>query len=107
MDGDVDGSSTLVLYLDHLLIAVTLRHTHKTCKTADTVVDMHHVIARFKLLDFLQRQGHLTRAGLVGAEVVLMEAVENLMVGKDAYHQVIVDKSLVERLFHRREHRLR
>ena len=60
---------------------------------------MYHVVADLKLLDFLQRQRHLTRACLVGRQTVLMVAVEYLVVSEYAESQVVVGKTLVESLF--------
>ena len=45
----VDGITTLIGYLYHLLITVTLRHAHKTAKLAYSVVDMHYIVAYLKL----------------------------------------------------------
>ena len=47
-------------------------------------------------MDLLEREGHLSTAGLVAAEVVLVETVEDLMVGEDADAEVAVDETLVE-----------
>ena len=84
VDGDVDGVTSLVCNLYHLLIAVALWHPDETAEAADAMIDMHDVIAHFKLANFLEGEGHLASACLVGAEVVLVEAVENLMVGEKA-----------------------
>ena len=60
------------------------------------MIHMHHKVANLKLLDLLQREGHLTTTGLIALEVVLMETVEDLVVGKDADTQIVVCKALVE-----------
>ena len=59
---------------------------------------MHHEVANLKLLDLLQCQSHLATAGLVALEIVFMETVEDLVVGKHADTQVVVGKTLVESL---------
>ena len=108
MDADIDGAPTLVHNLDHLLVllavgcwllAVRNRHTNQSAKLTDTMVDMHHIVANFKLLNLLQRQRHLTRPCLVGRQTVLMVAVEDLVVSEYAEAQVVVGKTLVEVLF--------
>ena len=98
MNGHIDGSTTVVLYLDHLLIAVTLRHAHQSAKASDAMIYMNHIVAWLKLLDFLQRQCHLAASGLVRTEVILMETVENLVVSKYAELAVGVHKTSVEGL---------
>ena len=95
MDRNVDGSTTLVHNLNHLLIAVALRHSDQSTKLTDTVIDMYHIVAHLELLNLLQRQGYLTTAGLVGTQVILMESVEYLVVGKDAQLLVVVSKAFV------------
>ena len=97
MDGDIDGAPTLVDNLDHLLVGVALRHAYQSTELTDTMIDMHHIVADLELLDLLKCQCHLAGTCLVGAQVVLMETVEDLMVGKHAEAQVVVGKALVER----------
>ena len=58
---------------------------------------MHHIVAYLELLNLLQRQCHLTTAGLVALQVVLVEAVKNLVVGEEARLQVVVHEALVQR----------
>ena len=106
MDRDVDTVAMLVEYLDHLLVGLLAlrignRHTYQSTELAHTMIDMHHEITYLELLDLLQREGHLTTAGLVALEVVFMETIENLMIGKDTDVQVVVGKALVEGLIDR------
>ena len=98
MNGHIDGSATVVLYLDHLLIAVTLRHAHQSAKTSDAMIDVNHIVTWLKLLDFLQRQCHLAATGLVRTKVIFMETVENLVVSKHAELAVGVHKTSMEGL---------
>ena len=100
---DINATATIVENLDHLLVAIPLGHAHQAAELADTMIDMHHEIANLKLLDFLQREGHLATSGFVTLEVVFMETVENLVVGKDADAEVVVGKAFVKGLFHWRE----
>ena len=60
------------------------------------MIDMHHIVANLELLNLLQREGHLTTPGLVALQVVLMEAVEDLMISKDANAEVFVSKTLMK-----------
>ena len=76
-------------------------HPNQSAELTDTMIDVHHVVAHLKLLNLLQRQGHLTASGLVGTQVILMETVEYLVVGKDADPLVVIDESCMERLLHR------
>ena len=103
MYGDVDAVAMLVENLYHLLIAVTLRHADETAELTHTMIYMHHVVADFELLNLLQRKGHLSATGLVALEVILMEAVEYLVVGKYADAQIIVGKALVNGVLNRRK----
>ena len=64
---------------------------------------MHHEVANLELLDLLQRERHLTATGLVALQVVLMETVEDLMIGKETDAEVVVGKALMERLFNWRK----
>ena len=98
MDGNVDGVATLVGNLDHLLVTIALRHTHQSAELTYAVIDVDDVVAHLKLLYLLQSQRHLTRTRFVALQVVLMEAVENLMVGKEAGTGIDIDKSFVQRL---------
>ena len=70
--------------LDHLLVTIALGHPHKSTELADTVIHMYHIVTNLKLLDLLQRECHLTTACLVALEIILMETVENLMIGENA-----------------------
>ena len=96
---DIDGTATVVDDLNHLLIAVTLRHAHQPAELSDAVVDMHYIVANLELLNLLECQRHLATTGSVGAQAVFVETVEYLMVGKDAQLQAVVGKTFVEGLF--------
>ena len=93
----------LIENLDHLLIAISLWHSHQASELTDAMIDMHHVVANLKLLDFLQRESHLTTTGLIALEVILMETVEYLMIGEDADTKIIVSKAFMKGLFDRGE----
>ena len=94
---DVDDVVVVVGDLDHLLEpAVGLRHADESSEATDAVVDVYDVVADLELLEFLQREGHLAGACALAAEVVLVEAVEDLVVGEEAHLQGVVDESCVE-----------
>ena len=101
MYGDVDGVAPLVDDLYHLLESPTLRradrHTNQPAKLANAVVYVNHVVANLKLLYLFQRQSHLASSGLVALQVVLVETVEDLMVGEATHAQVMVYEALVQR----------
>ena len=103
MDGYIYRISVQVLYLYHLLITVTLRHPHQAPKATDAVVNVYHIIAHLKLLYLLERKGHLATPCAVRTEIVFMEAVEYLVVSKEAHLQAIVGESLVESMVYRCE----
>ena len=100
MDGHVNGAPTIIDDLDHLLIGVALGHTHQSTKLTDTMINMHDIVAYLKLLYLLQCQGYLATTRLIRAQIILVETIENLMVGKDAKLQVVVGKAFVESAFY-------
>ena len=77
--------------------------THQSAEAAHAVVDVHHIVAHLYLVEFLERKRQFAAASSVALEAVFVETVENLMVGKDAQLQVVVDKSLMEGTQHGHE----
>ena len=73
-------------------------HANETTEATDAVIYMNDIVANLELLQFLQRQRHLATTGTVAAQVVLMEAVEDLVVGEHAHLQVVVGKACMEGL---------
>ena len=114
MDRYVGNIATLEHQTYHLLVGTFLpspcrgrdRNTHQTAKLPDAVIHMHQVVAEFYLLQFLQRQRHLSRTGSIRPQTVLMETVENLMVGKKAQTKRLIDKSLMQCLIQGMERNL-
>ena len=100
VDGDKHHIFVLIDNLHHLLRGVTVGDTYQSGKTPHTVVGMHHIVAGGELVQLLQAQGHLAAACLVALQVILVKAVEQLMVGKDADTQSVVGKAFVQRPFH-------
>ena len=47
------------------------------------MVNMHHIVARLKLFDFLECESHLTSTGFGSAQLVFMIAVEDLVVAEE------------------------
>ncbi len=89
----------LIHQLDHLLLAAVGRgHAHQSGEAPHAVVDVDHEVAGLKLHQFLEREGHLGVARVVGAQVILVEAVEDLVVGEEAEVQVVVGEALVQRV---------
>ena len=62
---------------------------------ADAVVNVHHIVARLELAQLLQRKRYLTASGTVATEVVFMESVEYLMVGKETTSEGMIGESFV------------
>ena len=87
--------------LDDLLRTVSVGHAHQSRKTPHAMVYVHHVVARFKLREFLERDGHLATARLVATQVILMEAVEDLMVSEAGHPHRSIGKSSMNGPIHR------
>ena len=64
---------------------------------------MHYIVARLKLTELLERDSHLTTARLVATQVILVETVEDLMVGEACHAHRRVGKSPVNGLVYRHE----
>ncbi len=88
---------------DFLRRAVGVGHPDESGKTAYAVVHVHHEVARLELRQFFQRQRHLSVAGTVAAQAVLVETVEYLVVGVEAGVERVVDVTGVERVVDGRE----
>ena len=91
----------LIEDLDHLLIRLFALgssdgHAYQTAKLTYTMIDMHNEVAHLELLDLLQRKSHLTTTGLVALQVVLMETVKDLVVGKETNAQVVIHKTFMK-----------
>ncbi len=99
VDGDKHNIFVLIDNLHHLLRGVTVGDTYQSGKTPHTVVGMHHIVAGGELVQLLQAQSHLATAGFIAFQVVFMETVEKLVVGKDTETQRIVGKTLVQGTF--------
>ena len=104
MDGDEYYVVALINQLDGLLRGPSGHgQAYQTGKAAYAVVYVCHVVAYAERLYFLQGQGGFARAGLVAAQGVFVEAVEELVVGEEAFLQCLVVKSFVQRISQRFE----
>ena len=72
--------------------------SHQPGEPSDSQIYMHDIVAGLHLLQFLHRERHLTVAGCIRTEVILMITVEYLMVGEEAELQRIVGEPFVERM---------
>ena len=97
VDADIHNVATLINEAYLLLVAFTLflGDTHQSCELSDTEIHMHDEVARFHLLEFFQRQRHLSCPCMFGLQVELMETVEDLMVGKETRFEFMLNKPLV------------
>ena len=59
------------------------RHPYKSSKLSYNMIKMYDIITNLKLLNLLEGQRSLTTTYLVRAQTILMETVEDLMVGED------------------------
>ena len=96
MDGDKHHIIVLVYDFYLLLISVTLRHAHQSAKLAHAVIHMNHIVANLELLQLLERKRHLSIAGTLTAQVILMVTVKYLMISKEAALKDAVGKSLMQ-----------
>ena len=95
-----DDVVVLVGELDDLLHLAVDFGANQSAESADTVVDVHDVVAHLDLVELFEREGQFARPGMVAFQRILVEAVENLVVGKTTYFQVVVDESLVQGFQH-------
>ena len=100
VNGDEHHIVVLIDNLDDFLHGVAIGNAHQTAKLSDPVVYVNHVIADVELLKLFQRKSHFAAPRLVAAEVILMETVENLMVGEKACLEVIIGKPGMQSTIH-------
>ena len=91
----------LINQLDNLLSGISVGDTNQARELTYSVIDMHHVIARLKLIQLFERKSHFATACLVATQIVFMKAVEYLMVGKDAVLQRMIYETLVQSTVYR------
>ena len=94
----VDEENVVVLIdeFDDLLHGAVELGTEQPAELAHAVVDVHDVVAYLELAQLFERQRQFARAGLFAAQPVFVESVEELVVGKEAEVQFVVDESLVQ-----------
>ncbi len=77
-----NGVVVLILDLDDFLHrAVAAGNAHETNELPHPVIDVNDVVSGFKLADFLESERHFCVPGVVGTQIVLVEAVKDLMIG--------------------------
>ena len=103
VDGDEHHIIVLIDDFDDLLHGVPVGNAHQAAELAHAVIHVHHIVADIELLKLFQRQGDLSAACLVAPQVILVETVENLVVGEKACLQVVVGKTGMQSLVHGRE----
>ena len=54
VDGHKDHIVILINQLDDFLGGIAVRDSYQSGKLTDTMVDMHHIVARFKLIQLFQ-----------------------------------------------------
>ena len=92
VNGNIHFVVVLIDNADYLLIAPIgvsgrgrHRYTHQSAEFAYSVINVHKKVAGLHLLYLLQGDGHFAHPGTVALEAVFMEAVEYLVVGKEAH----------------------
>src|SRR5574344_1853117 len=100
MDGYIHDVVIGIYDFQHRLKSVSVGHTHQPRKLTHAMIHMDDEVARLKLIKLLDGKRHLAAPCLVGAQIVLTETVEYLMVGKDAHLTVIVRVASVQRPVH-------
>ena len=98
MDGNVNLVIALIDNSDNLLERIPDRHADKSGKLTYSVVNVNNEIAWLHLLKFLHRKCHLTGTSRLSTKIILMEALKNLVVGKETETKVIIHESLVKSL---------
>ena len=93
--------AVLIDEFNHLLQSAVGTVAHQSAKLADAVVFMYDVVAHFNLVQFFQREGEFARASAVALEIIAVESIENLVVGKHAHLQLVVNEALVNGAFYR------
>ena len=87
----------------HLLIAIAAGNAQQSSKFADAIIHMHQEVTILHFLNLFHGESHLASTSTVALEIVFMETVEYLMVGKEASMKVVIDKSFMQSLVDRNE----
>ena len=95
MDAHEDLTAFVLQFDEFLQLAIDGRF-YESAKLTDTMIHMHHVIAHLQLVELLERKQYLTFAGGIRPLLHLVIPLENLMVGKTARPQFMVDESRVK-----------
>ncbi len=103
VDVDEDDVVVLVEELDHLLRLSGHVGADEPAEAAYAVVGVYHEVSRLELLELAEAHGELSAAGPFGAEVVAVEAVEDLVVREETGPGGVVHESGVQGGGHRCE----
>ena len=96
MDGHIDLVIVLIDDAYHLLRATAHgRHFNQATEFSDTEINVHDIVTRLHLLQLFHCDGDLTRPCFVGLDAILMEPVEDLVVGEATYLCIVIDETLV------------
>ena len=104
MNGHIYDVVILIENLDHLLHLPIGRHSYQSTKLTHTMIDMYHVVTHLKLLNLLQRECHLTSAGFIALEAILVITIEQLVIGEVTLFGFMVDKASMNGNRHRIEY---
>ena len=103
VDGYIDDVAVLVLEFHALLLRVAVGNGDKAHKLTHTVVNVDDIVAWLKLSHVAQRVGKFSVGGTGSLKTVAVEAVEYLVVCKEASLKGVVDEACVEGELHRGE----
>ena len=96
---DKNNVATLVDEFYHLLRFAVDIGSQQSCKLTYAVVVMDNIITRFQLIELLYEHRCLASSGSIRPQGIFVQTIEYLMVGKKAYFQVVVHKTLVQTTF--------
>ena len=67
------------------------------------MIGMYHIITGGELIQLFQRKGDLSRTGFITLQIIFMETVEQLVIGKQTKFQGIVCKPFMQSPLHSRK----
>src|SRR5574344_788448 len=103
MYGNKDNVIVLIDKFYNLLSTVSVRNSYKSSETSYSMVNMYHIITYFELVQLFQSKSNLSISCSLTLQVIFMETVENLMVGKETTLYCVIYKSLMKSPVYRSE----
>ena len=97
MDADQHDVVVTEKELYHLLRPTVDICLYQPSEFRYSMVDMHDIVARLYLLQLLQAQRQFPSPCAVALQIVFVIAVENLMVGEEAYLPLMIHESFMDR----------